>query len=86
VIIELPPYRGPQSSLDLVAIEHIFGCHFEAFRHVSQATKTSTLAADDAQPSKRARAPPLKRMIVPNYMMILPLFILPLIFVLILIT
>jgi hypothetical protein len=24
--IELPPYRGPQSLLDLVAIEIIFGC------------------------------------------------------------
>jgi hypothetical protein len=31
VIIELPPYRGPQSPLDLVDVEHIFGCLFEAF-------------------------------------------------------
>jgi hypothetical protein len=29
--IEPPPYRRPQSSLDLVAIEIIFGCLFEAF-------------------------------------------------------
>jgi hypothetical protein len=33
--IELPPYRGPKSPLDLVAIEIIFGCLFEAFRHRS---------------------------------------------------
>jgi hypothetical protein len=31
VIIELPPYHGPQSPLDLVAVEHIFGRLFEAF-------------------------------------------------------
>jgi hypothetical protein len=66
--------------LDLVAIEHIFGRLFEAFRHVSQAGRTGTSAGDDAQPSKRARAPPLERMIVPKYMMILLLFIQPLTF------
>jgi hypothetical protein len=54
VIIELPPYHGPQSPLDLVALEHIFGCLFEAFRHVSQAARTGTSVGDDAQPSKRA--------------------------------
>jgi hypothetical protein len=31
VIIELPPYCGPQSPLDLVVVEHIFVCLFEAF-------------------------------------------------------
>jgi hypothetical protein len=31
VIIELPPYRGPRSPPDLVTVEHIFGCLFEAF-------------------------------------------------------
>jgi hypothetical protein len=31
VIIDLPPYHGPQSPLYLVAIEHIFGHLFEAF-------------------------------------------------------
>jgi hypothetical protein len=31
VIIKLPPYRGPQSPLDIVIVEHIFGCLFEAF-------------------------------------------------------
>jgi hypothetical protein len=29
--IELPPYRGPRSHLDLVAIEIVFGRLFEAF-------------------------------------------------------
>jgi hypothetical protein len=31
VIIELPSYYGPQSPLDLVAVEHTFGRLFEAF-------------------------------------------------------
>jgi hypothetical protein len=31
MIIELPPYRGPQSPLDIVVAEHIFGHLFEAF-------------------------------------------------------
>jgi hypothetical protein len=30
--VELPPYRGPHSPLDLVAIEFIFGRIFEAFQ------------------------------------------------------
>jgi hypothetical protein len=38
--IELPPYRGPRSPLDLVAIEIIFGRLSEAFRHASQAAGT----------------------------------------------
>jgi hypothetical protein len=35
VTIELPPYRGPRSPLDLVAVDHIFGRLFEAFRLAS---------------------------------------------------
>jgi hypothetical protein len=31
VITELPPYRGPRSPLDLVAVEFVFGYQFEAF-------------------------------------------------------
>jgi hypothetical protein len=37
VIIELPPYCGPRSPLDLIAVEFIFGFLFEVFRHTSQA-------------------------------------------------
>jgi hypothetical protein len=80
VIIELCPYRGPRSPLDLVDVEHIFGCLFEAFRFASQAVRTDTSASEDAQSSKRTRAPTLKRMIVPKYTMILFLFILSLTF------
>jgi hypothetical protein len=31
VIIELPPYNGPRSPLDIVVVEHIFGRLFKAF-------------------------------------------------------
>jgi hypothetical protein len=48
--IKLPPYCGPCSPLDLVAIDIIFGCLFEAFRCVSQATGTGTLVGDDTPP------------------------------------
>jgi hypothetical protein len=86
VIIELPPYRGPRSPLDLVVVEHIFGRLFEAFQLASQVARTGTSAGEDVQPSKRARALPLKRMIVPKYMMILFLFILLLTLIFILTT
>jgi hypothetical protein len=33
--IELPPYRGPHSSLDLIIIEIIFEHLFEVFRRIS---------------------------------------------------
>jgi hypothetical protein len=31
VIIELPPYRGPRSPLDLVAVEFVFGTYLKLF-------------------------------------------------------
>jgi hypothetical protein len=67
VIIELPPYRGPRSPLDIVNVEYLFGLLFEAFRHISQATRTDAPTGDDAQPSERARAPSLKKLLVPKY-------------------
>jgi hypothetical protein len=66
VIIELPPYHGPRSPLDLVIVEHIIGRLFEAFQHISQAARTGTFAGDDAPSSKRARTLSLKRMIAPK--------------------
>jgi hypothetical protein len=29
--VELPPFRGPCSPLDLVVVEIVFGCIFKAF-------------------------------------------------------
>jgi hypothetical protein len=64
--IELPLYRRPRSSLDLVHIDIIFGRLFEAFQHISQAAGTCTSAGDDTQPSKRTRTPSMKKMFAPR--------------------
>jgi hypothetical protein len=48
--IEHAPYREPQSPLNLVAIEIIFGHLFEAFRHASQAARSGALAGDEILP------------------------------------
>jgi hypothetical protein len=64
--IELPPYRGPRSSLDLIAIEIILGRLFEAFRHTSYAAGTGTSIDSDIQPQKKMRQPSLKKILVPR--------------------
>jgi hypothetical protein len=43
--IELPPYRGPHSLLDIVAIEIIFGHMFEVFRHIIQSDAAADIVA-----------------------------------------
>jgi hypothetical protein len=41
--VELPPYRGLYSPLDLVVVEIVFGSMFEAFRRASQARHTGAV-------------------------------------------
>jgi hypothetical protein len=82
--IELSPYHGPQSPLDLVAVEIVFGHLFEAFQHSSQAASTGAPAGVDTQLTKKAQALPSRRMLAPRYLMILLLFLLLLILILIL--
>jgi hypothetical protein len=53
--IELPPYREPKSPLDLVAIEIIFWCLFEAFQRTSQVAGTGSSASGDTQPPKKKK-------------------------------
>jgi hypothetical protein len=74
--INLPPYREPQSPLNLGAVEIVFGCLFEAFGHSSQAASTGTSARVDTQLVKKARALPSKRMLTPKYVIIFLLFFL----------
>jgi hypothetical protein len=64
--IELSPYRGPRSPLDLVVVEIVFGRLFEAFQRISQAIGTSTSVGDDIQPWKKMHQPPLKKILVPR--------------------
>jgi hypothetical protein len=69
--IELPPYCGPRSPLDLVAIKIIFGHLFEAFGHTSQAIDTGTSTGDDTRPLKRMHAPMLKRILAPRQLIVI---------------
>jgi hypothetical protein len=52
--IELPPYHGPQSPLDLVTIEIIFRHLFEAFQRTSQAAGTGSPAGGDTSLLRRS--------------------------------
>jgi hypothetical protein len=61
---ELPPYHGPQSPLDLVDVDIIFGRLFEAFQRASQASGTGASAGNDTHPSKKAWTPSLKKMLL----------------------
>jgi hypothetical protein len=64
--MELPPYHGPKSPLDLVAIEIIFGRLFEAFRHTSQAVGAESSIGGDTPPLKKKRALMLKSIVAPR--------------------
>jgi hypothetical protein len=61
--IELPPYYGPRSPLDLVAVEIICGRIFEAFHRMSHATS----AGGDKPPRKKAHRVLLKKNLAPRY-------------------
>jgi hypothetical protein len=64
--IELPPYHGPHSPLDLVPYEIVFSHVFEAFHQMLRAKTDdqTTLAGDDHQPLKRTRRVPAPRKIL----------------------
>jgi hypothetical protein len=67
--VELPPFRGPRSPLDLVAIEIIFGCIFEAFRQMSPAAAAGAKPADDDKSllKRRHQVMMAKKMQAPRY-------------------
>jgi hypothetical protein len=71
VITELPSYHGSRNRLNLVAVNLAFGRLFEAFQHVSQAIRADTMAGADTQPAKNPRAPSMRRILAPKYVIIL---------------
>jgi hypothetical protein len=71
VITELSSYHGSRNRLNLVALNLAFGRLFEAFQHVSQAIRTDTTAGADTQPAKKPRAPSMRRILAPKYVIIL---------------
>jgi hypothetical protein len=73
--VELPPYCGPHSPLDLVAIEIIFGRIFEAFQQISQVAAIGATPAADNRPLKKICRPPLKKVLMLRYSGILSLYL-----------
>jgi hypothetical protein len=71
VVTELPSYHGSRNRLNLVAVNLTFGHLFEAFQHVSQAIRTDTTTGADTQPDKKPRAPSMRRILAPKYVIIL---------------
>jgi hypothetical protein len=64
--VELPPYYGPHSPLDLIAIEIIFGRIFEAFRQISQAANAGAVAIDVDKLLKRVCHLPMRKALMPQ--------------------
>jgi hypothetical protein len=71
VITELPSYHGSRSQLNLVLVNLTFGRLFEAFQHISQAVRTNATAGADTQLAKKTRAPSMRRILAPRYVMFL---------------
>jgi hypothetical protein len=71
VITELPSYHGSRNRLNLVSVNLAFGRLFEAFQHISQAIRTDATAGAGTQPTKKPRAPSMRRILAPKYVMLL---------------
>jgi hypothetical protein len=68
---ELPSCHGSHNRLNLVAVNLTFGRLFEAFQHISQAIRTDATAGADTQRTKKPRAPSMRRILAPKYVMLL---------------
>jgi hypothetical protein len=71
VITEFPSSHGSHNRLNLVSVNLAFGRLFEAFQHISQAIRTDAMAGADTQPTKKTRAPSMRRILAPKYVMLL---------------
>jgi hypothetical protein len=71
VITELPSSHGSRNWLNLVSVNLAFGRLFEAFHHISLAIRTDATAGADTQPAKKTRAPSMRRILAPKYVMLL---------------
>jgi hypothetical protein len=71
VITELSSYHGSRNRLNLVSVNLAFGRLFEAFQHISQAIRTDATTRVDTQPAKKTRAPSMRRILAPRYVMLL---------------
>jgi hypothetical protein len=81
VITELPSYHGSRSLLNLVSVNLALGRMFDAFQHISQAVRTDATAGADTQPAKKTRAPSMRSILTPKYVMLLTCLLLLVTFV-----
>jgi hypothetical protein len=71
VITELPSCHWSRNRSNLVSVNLVFGRLFEAFQHISQAIGTDATAGAYTQPAKKTRAPSMRRILAPRYVMLL---------------
>jgi hypothetical protein len=71
VITELPSYHSSCNRSNLVSVNLVFGRLFEAFQHISQAIGTDATTGADIQPAKKTRAPSMRRILAPRYVLLL---------------
>jgi hypothetical protein len=71
VITELHSCHLSRNRSNLVSVNFIFGRLFEAFQHISQGIGTDATAGADIQPPKKTRAPSMRRILAPRYLMLL---------------
>jgi hypothetical protein len=71
MITELPSYHGSRNQLNLVSVNLTFGRLFKAFQHISQAVRTDATVGADTQPTKKTRAPSMRRILAHKYVMLL---------------
>jgi hypothetical protein len=70
-LIELPPYRGPHSPIDLVPSEIMFGCLFDAFYQMSHdkiEDMTVPVREDSRQPKKACRVLATRKILMVKYL------------------
>jgi hypothetical protein len=71
VITELHSYHWSRNRSNLVLVNLVFRRLFEAFQHISQAIGIDATAGADTQPAKKTRAPSMRRILTPRYVMLL---------------
>jgi hypothetical protein len=71
VITELHSCHLSRNRSNLFSVNLIFGRLFEAFQHISQGIGTDATAGADIQPPKKTRAPSMRRILAPRYLMLL---------------
>jgi hypothetical protein len=71
VTTQLFPHHAPRRSLGLVVTRPVFLRLFEVFQRLAQVARTDTSTEAETQPTKRLRAPPMRKILAPRYVRVL---------------